>query len=98
MFRDVQDQVWTRAAKKRIRYNSLAGILVGSWRLWGGCRRLWCGCRRLWWYAMRDAKDDLSQEAEADLPEGTAAIVPVDDVDHVIIGVGVDLPDAGQDY
>ena len=42
-----------------------------------------------------DAKGDLFQKAEADLAKGTAAIVPIDDIDH--IGFGRDLPDGVQD-
>jgi hypothetical protein len=34
---------------------------------------------------MSYAKDYFFQEAEADLPQGTSAIIPINDVDHVVI-------------
>src|SRR5882757_6116801 len=44
--------------------------------MWSGRFSWFCG----WWCAMGDAEDDLFQKAEADLPQDTAAVVPIANV------------------
>ena len=43
------------------------------------------------------AEDYFFQEAEADLPQGTSAIVPINDVDHIGLSIALYAMDVGED-
>lgn len=43
------------------------------------------------------AEDYFFQEAEADLSQGASAVIPIDDVDHVGLGIALYPMDVGED-